>query len=222
MDMIPRLTHHDLVNARQVDVVIGGDRAKCFALGATTANVPYGVLGQLRESVSLSSSHAFRVLAIVMIVTAMPLIGMQTSAASVSASRPSARVTLLNVLPVRPDVQVVRPDAWRVVAMMEYAGTLCGDRTASKNPRDSVSRSLTQKPESAIASVEPAGPYPTRTEVRPDHGTSFDLRPEVLGCITLASSHRRVSLFLRDSGGQRSPAVSAAVGLARHFTTGGA
>jgi hypothetical protein len=33
-------------------------------------------------------------------------------------------------------------------------------------------------------------------------------------------SHRRVSSCHRDSGGQRSPAVSAAVGLARHYSTG--
>lgn len=216
MNVPPRLTHHDLVNARQVDAVIGRDSAKRFAFGAATTNVPYGIFGQLRESVSLASGCKFRMLAQRMIAASKRAFRVDPLRMTVAAGAAAFSGPILVVVAHGADPEMVRPDAGRVVASMENAGRFSGDRAKRHLPGYPVRASIHSKKSKPSISVPVAafGPDPALTGL-------VDLCPKVSNGI-LPSSHRRVSSLQRDSGGQRSPAAATVVGLAVYSTTGGA
>lgn len=210
--MLPSLTSHDLEDSRRSDVLLSCKSQLWFTCRHSRPNLSNVRFRQFGVTMQFAARGAFR---------------LRDSPAAFTGRHPTSPLSIhvADIGAHRSNKQVVRSHAgWHVANVQDAVPGLNASPAASHQPRKNVcTKCATIGIESAIpVASDVARPSPAITDfsdVFRNGSAHIDLGPEADLGHKIVLTHRRVSSCHRDSGGQRSPAVSAAVGLARHFTT---
>lgn len=180
-EMRPRQTVGESANARRAD-----SKSHCD-FGKLTND-------QVREICLRRSEGA--TLGVVMMLPKAPTFGPRSEPLTVAPCLPALPIPVANVVGIRSKPQVRGIAARRVVAMVEHTQTV-GDGAVRDDPRQSVGPNLTiLESDAAISVLVTAGsPKPARFR-------SANLGPKIVSGI-LPCSHRRASVSVRGSAGQR-------------------